>query len=173
VTATIDGGPLARGIRRLNDTIGRSIAWLTLLMAVATFAVVVLRYGFNLGYAWLQEAVLWMHALTFMLGAAYTLAADEHVRVDVFYRNATPRRQAWVNLLGVLLFLLPFCGYVIYESWDYVAASWRILERSREASGLPGLYLLKTAIPVTAVLLALQGLAIVLESLARLRGRSA
>ncbi len=136
---------------------GHAIAWLTLALGLAGTAVVVLRYAFDSGWIWMQESLTWMHALTFMLGAAYTLEADEHVRVDIFYRGWSPRAKAVVDLLGTLLFLLPLCAFLLWASFPYVEGAWRIGERSREAGGLPALYLLKTAIPALAVLLALQG----------------
>lgn len=150
---------------------GHAIAWLTLSLGLVGTAVVLLRYAFDTGWIWMQESLTWMHALTFMLGAAYTLGADEHVRVDIFYRDWSPRRQALVDLLGTLLFLLPLCAFLLWASYPYVEGAWRIAERSREAGGLPALYLLKTAIPAMAVLLALQGLARALRCVLTLAGR--
>ncbi len=151
---------------------GRLIAWLTLGMVLATVAVVVLRYAFGQGLIWLQESVNWMHALVFLLGASYTLKADAHVRVDVFYRDLSDRGRALVDLAGTILFLLPLCAFLVIESRGYVATSWRIAERSREAGGLPMLYLLKSVIPLMAVLLALQGIAVALRCIERLRPRA-
>jgi TRAP-type mannitol/chloroaromatic compound transport system permease small subunit len=133
-------------------------------MVLATVAVVVLRYAAGMGLIWLQESVNWMHSLVFLLGAAYTLKADEHVRVDVIYRGLSERGKAIVALTGTVLFLLPLCGFMLVESWQYVTLSWRISEHSREAGGLPMIYLLKSAIPLMAVLLALQGLAMALRA---------
>jgi TRAP-type mannitol/chloroaromatic compound transport system permease small subunit len=128
-----------------------------------------MRYAFGQGLIWLQESVNWMHAAVFMLGAAYTLKADQHVRVDVLYRGLGERGRAVVNLAGTLVLLLPLCAYLVVESWAYVEVSWRIGERSREAGGLPMLYLLKSLIPLMAVLLALQGVAGGLRALLSLR----
>lgn len=173
---TAGGPPPADRFATLLDALaertGRLIAWLTLGMVVTTVAVVVLRYAFGQGLIWLQESVNWMHSLVFLLGAAYTLKADAHVRVDIFYRGLSERRQAIVDLAGTVLFLLPLCAFLIAESWQYVAISWRIAERSREAGGLPMLYLLKSVIPLMASLLALQGLAVALRCVRRLRSRS-
>jgi len=160
---------LLAAIDAVSEWTGRAVSWLTLAMVVATVVVVILRYAAGVGLIWLQESVGWMHALVFMLGAAYTLKADEHVRVDVFYRGMSERRRAIVDLAGTVLFLLPLCAFLVVESWPYVASSWRIGERSREAGGLPMLYLLKTLIPLMAVLLALQGVAGGLRALLRLR----
>ena len=161
---------LASLLDALSERIGHLVSWLTLVMVLATVAVVVMRYAAGMGLIWLQESINWMHALVFMLGAAYTLKADEHVRVDVFYRGMSERRKAAINLAGTILFLLPLCAFLVVESWQYVATSWRIAERSREAGGLPMIYLLKTVIPVMALLLALQGFSMVLRASLRLRG---
>lgn len=168
---TTFSGRLIRALDAVSDATGRLVAWLTLAMVLATIAVVVLRYGFGIGLIWLQESVTWMHAAVFMLGAAWTLRQDGHVRVDIFYRRMTPRRQALVDLAGTMFLLLPTCAYLLLESLPYVASSWRVLERSREAGGLPALYLLKTVIPVMACLLMLQGVAEALRAWDRLRGR--
>ena len=169
----LPGRPAAERIAAALDVIaehtGRLIAWLTLGMVLATVAVVVMRYAFGQGLIWLQESINWMHSLVFMLGAAYTLKVDEHVRVDIFYRQMSERRKAIVNLAGIVLFLLPLCAFLLFESWQYVATSWRIAERSREAGGMPMLYLLKSVIPLMAVLLALQGISLALRAVLRLR----
>jgi TRAP-type mannitol/chloroaromatic compound transport system permease small subunit len=160
-------------IDRLSDLTGRATAWLTLVMTLVTFVVVVLRYAFDAGYIWIQESVTWMHALVFMLGAAYALRYEEHVRVDIFYRRMTPRGRAWVDAVGVILFLFPLCAYIAFESWDFVKASWAIREASRESGGLPYPFvpLLKSVLLVMPVLLALQGLSLLVRSVGLLRRR--
>lgn len=162
---------LADRIDRLNASVGRAAAWLSLLMVIVTAVVVVLRYWFDAGWIWMQESVTWMHAALFMLAAAWTLGVDDHVRVDIFYRRMPPRGQAMVNLAGTVLFLLPVAGFLIWTSWDYVAVSWQTQEDSAEAGGLvfPFPSLMKTLIPITAALLALQGLAILLKAILALR----
>jgi TRAP-type mannitol/chloroaromatic compound transport system permease small subunit len=162
---------LASHIETVNEWIGRIIAWLTVAMVVVTFAVVVMRYAFNAGSIAMQESVTYMHGLVFMLGAAYTLRHDGHVRVDIFYGRFGPKGKAWVDLLGSALLLLPVMIFIVFISWDYVAASWRLLEASPEAGGLPGIFVLKTAIPVMAVLMALQGIALIARSTLVIRGR--
>jgi TRAP-type mannitol/chloroaromatic compound transport system permease small subunit len=134
------------------------------------FAVVLLRYVLGLGSIWLQESVLYAHAALFLLAAAWTLNEGGHVRVDVFYAGASPRAKAWVDLVGTLLLLLPFCLAILWFSLPYVERSWAILERSRESSGLPLVFLLKTLIPVFALLLALQGVAQAIRAALILRG---
>lgn len=158
---------------RLSTVIGRGASWLTLLMVVVTFVVVVMRYVFDAGYIWIQESVIWMHAVVFMLGAAYTLHDEEHVRVDVFYRNMSPRRRAWVDLVGVVVFLLPLCAFLAWNSWDFVVQSWRIGESSREPGGLPYpfLPLLKSALLLMPLTVSLQGLSLLLKSVRELKGR--
>jgi TRAP-type mannitol/chloroaromatic compound transport system permease small subunit len=146
-------------IDRLNAAIGRTVAWLCLLVVLVQFAVVVLRYVFGIGSIWLTETIIYGHATLFMLASAWTLREGGHVRVDVFYADAGPRRRALVDLCGALLLLLPFMLLLLYFSLPYVARSWSILETSRETSGLPAVYLLKTLIPLFAVLMALQGIA--------------
>jgi len=131
---------------------------------------VVLRYLFNSGSIALQESITYLHATLFMLGAAWTLKQDGHVRVDIFYSKQSPRRRAWTDLLGTLLLLFPVCGFILFSSLDYVAASWSVQEGSQEAGGLDAVFLLKTAIPVMAVLLMLQGCAIILKNILIISG---
>lgn len=149
----------------VNDSLGRAVSWVSLLMVLVTFVVVVLRYAFDLGWIWLQESVTYMHAALFLVGAAYTLKHEGHVRVDIFYRKFTPRTRAWVDLGGALFLLLPVCLFILSVSWDYVAQSWALREGSREAGGLDGVYLLKSLILVMAGLLVLQGLSQALRRL--------
>jgi TRAP-type mannitol/chloroaromatic compound transport system permease small subunit len=146
-----------RGIDLAVIWVGRVVAWLTLLMVLVTVVVVVLRYFLGIGWIWLQESVTWMHATVFLLAAAYTLARDEHVRVDIFYSRWSPRTRAIVDTAGVVLLLLPTCAWIAYTAGDYVGGSWSVREASRETGGLPALYLLKTLIVLTPALLALEG----------------
>ncbi len=162
---------IIRIIDRINDVVGRSIAWLTLAMVLITFLIVVLRYVFSTGWIAMQESVIYLHAAVFMLGAAYTLKQNAHVRVDIFYEKIHPRTKAWVDLAGALLLLVPFCLFIIFISWNYVSLSWSLMEGSRDAGGLPAVFLLKTMIPVMATLLMLQGIAQALRSVLILRGR--
>ena len=143
---------------QFNEWLGRSVAWLTLAMVLLTFGIVVARYVFNVGSIAIQELIIYLHAAVFLLGAGYTLRHEQHVRVDIFYKAMSPRRQAWTDILGVLLLLLPTCGFIFWISLEYVASSWSILEGSREAGGLALVYLLKTLIPLFALLLVAQGL---------------
>lgn len=150
---------MVRFIDNFTEFIGKTISWLTLLMVVLTFIIVVMRYGFNFGSIAMQESVIYCHGLVFMLGAAYTLKTDGHVRVDIFYQNFSNKKKALVNLLGSVFLLLPVCLFIFFISFDYVSTAWRILEKSPEAGGLPLVYLNKSYLLVLAVTLSLQGLA--------------
>jgi len=157
---------------RFSRVTGRVTAWLTLAMVVITAVIVILRYVFDAGFIWLQESVIWMHAAVFMLGAAYTLLHEEHVRVDIFYRSANEIHRAWVDFIGVIIFLLPMCGYLAYASWDFAAVSWSIRESSREPGGLPFplISILKSVVILMPVAVGLQGISLMLRSLSRIRG---
>jgi len=146
-------------IDSITELTGKAIAWLTLAMVLLSFSIVVLRYGFNLGWVAMQESVLYLHGMVFMLGAAYTLKADGHVRVDIFYQKFSKKKQAWVNVVGGLFLLLPVCITIFIISFDYVTTSWLIMEKSSEAGGLPLVYLNKSLILLLTISLLLQGVA--------------
>lgn len=137
--------------------LGHAVSWLTLFMVTITFAVVMLRYGWNWGSIAMQESVMYLHATVFMLGASYTLGQERHVRVDIFYARLSPKGKAWVDLGGTLLLLLPVCAFLLWSSWEYAWRSWRMLEGSRETGGIPAVFLLKTLLPLLAVTLMAQG----------------
>lgn len=151
---------------RISIATGRIVSWLTLLMVLVTVVIVVLRYVFDSGYIWLQESLSWMHATVFMLGAAYTMQQDEHVRVDIFYRTMSAGQRDCVNIVGVVVFVLPLCGYLFFEALDYVQTSWAIREVSRDTGGLPypAIPLLKSLLLLMPVAVAVQGLAIILRA---------
>jgi TRAP-type mannitol/chloroaromatic compound transport system permease small subunit len=150
---------IAAAIDRTIAAIARAAAWCCLYVVIAEFAVVVLRYALGMGSIRLQESVLYAHAALFMLAAAWTLQVDGHVRVDIFYAGASARTRAVVDLVGAIVFLFPVAIAIAALSLPYVTRSWVFLERSREASGLPFVYLLKTLIPLFALLIGLQGTA--------------
>jgi len=162
----------ARVISGLNNTVGVIVAWATLIMVITQFAVVVMRYVFGFNSIALQESIIYAHGLVFMLGAAYTLYIGGHVRVDIFYQNFSSRAKAKIDLLGTLFLLIPFMLLIIYFSWNYVEIAWRIKEGSRESSGLPYVYLLKTVIFGFAGLLLLQGIAVIARAALALSGKS-
>ena len=149
-----------RVISRISNTVGVTVAWATLFMVLVQFVVVVMRYVFGFNSIAMQESIIYAHSLIFMLGAAYTLHVGGHVRVDIFYQDLSKRLQAKVDLFGTLFLLIPFMLLIIHFSWNYIEIAWRIKEVSRESSGLPYVYLLKTVIFAFAGLLLLQGIAV-------------
>ncbi len=159
-------------IDALNERVGQLAAWLVLLMVFITFLVVVLRYGFNFGRISLQETTTYLHAFIFMLAGAYTLKHNEHVRVDIFYQGMSFHNQAKIDFFGTLFLLLPFAGFIVWISFDYVFNSWKFLEGSREAGGLPLVYILKTLIPLMAVLLFLQAISLAGRTWLTLRNKT-
>jgi TRAP-type mannitol/chloroaromatic compound transport system permease small subunit len=156
---------------RLSAATGQLASWLTLIMVIVTSIIVVMRYVFDAGFIWLQESVTWMHAAVFMVGAAYTLLHEKHVRVDIFYRKMGPRGRATIDLLGVVLFLLPLCGLLAFKAYDFAAVSWSIHETSREPGGLPYpmIPVLKSIVVVMPIMVSLQGVSLLQRSLATLR----
>ena len=161
---------LVRAIDKLNARIGATVSWFVLAMVLVQFAVVVMRYVFGVSSLFMQESIVYLHATMFMLGSAYTLLHDGHVRVDVFYREASPRHKAKIDLAGNLLLLIPVCALIFTYSWSYVASAWRSLEGSVETSGIPAVFLLKTVILVFCGLMILQGLSQALKALLVLNG---
>jgi TRAP-type mannitol/chloroaromatic compound transport system permease small subunit len=159
-------------LRNFIAACGKAVAWLTLVMVLLTFTIVVLRYGFNLGWIWLQESLTYLHVLVFSVVAAWALQQDGHVRVDIFYAGMTDKNRARVDLLGSLLFLVPFCIFILVISWPYVTNSWKLLETSREAGGLPAVFLLKTLILVMPALLLGQALINISDAWKTLRGNN-
>jgi TRAP-type mannitol/chloroaromatic compound transport system permease small subunit len=163
---------VADRIDRLGAATGKVAAWCVVAMVSVQFAIILMRFVFGAGSLWLQESMSYFHTALILFAAAWTLKDDGHVRVDVFYANAAPRAKAWIDLAGALLLLMPFMIAVIWLSMPYVIRGWRTLEGSREMSGLPLVFLLKTAIPVFAVLMLLQGVSQALRSLLFLRSHA-
>ena len=148
-------------IKKININVGKIASWALLFMVIFTCIIVVLRYVFSIGFIWMQELVRYLYATVFMLCAAYTLAEDAHVRVDIFYSNMKKNQKAIVNILGSLIFLIPVCSSILYFSFNYVINSWAQLEGSLEERGLHGVFLLKSLIWVFAIMLILQGVYII------------
>lgn len=146
------------------ERLGRAGSWLALLMVLAMFLIVLLRYVFQIGSIALQESIMYINALIFTVGVGYTLKEQGHVRVDVFYTRFNSRTKTIVDMIGCTIFLFLTTGFILWASWDYVGVSWRILEGSPESSGLPFVYLLKTTILLIATLLAIQGIAEFIKS---------
>ncbi|QFT56997.1 TRAP transporter small permease subunit [Microbulbifer sp. THAF38] len=158
----------ARALESLSSRTGHLLAWFTWAMVLLQSCVVALRHLFDSGSIALQESVIYLHGAAFMLGLAYALQTDAHVRVDVFYRRMDPKGKAWVNAVGFLLFLLPLCTLMLLGSWHFVLNSWSVLEESANAGGLPGVFLLKSLIPLAAITLGLAGSAQFLRALLQL-----
>jgi TRAP-type mannitol/chloroaromatic compound transport system permease small subunit len=168
---------LARSIDRLNDWIYAAIRWLVLAMIVVGAYNALARYAnrwtdVQLAPNALFDLQWYMFSLVFLLGAAYGLNHDVHVRVDVFYARLRPRVRAWIDLLGTALFVIPFSIVVLVVSWPAVRNSWAIREASSDPGGLVR-YPIKTVILVCFVLLLLQGIAVVIEKIALLRAGEA
>ena len=152
-------------INCLNKIIGNSVSWLTLFMVLITVLVVVLRYGFSIGFIWMQESVRFMYAAVFLLCAGLTLLNDKHVRVDVLYLRMNDRNKAIVEVFGNIFFLIPVCFIIFYFSWNYVINSWTQLEGSIEERGLHLVFIMKTFIWCFALLVGLQGISNIVKSL--------
>ena len=160
-----------RAVDWLNEQVGRLVSWLTLATVLICAAVVLLRYALSEGFVWMQELYVWTAGAVFMLGSGYTLLHGGHVRVDIFYVRASARGRAWINLIGTLVFLLPWLALVAVMAWPYVRASWVLSEASAQTGGMPGQYLFKTMLLVFCILLALQGLAMIGRSILTIAGR--
>ena len=157
-------------IDHVVDAAGRTVAWLNLGMVGITCIVVTLRYAFEVGTIFLQESVVYLHGTAFLVGLSYALRHDAHVRVDIIYSRLSKRTRALVNGLGHTLLLMPLCVAIILFSWDYTISAWVVLEGSSEVAGVPAVFLLKTLIPVSALLLLLQAGALGWRELRSLRG---
>ena len=145
------------------------VSWFTLVMVLLTFAIVLLRYGFNLGWIAMQESVMYLHAAVFLLGAAHTLKVNEHVRVDIFYRQMSEKKQLLVDTFGTLFLLMPVNTFILILSFDYVMNAWQLLESSPQAGGLPLVFLLKTFILAFAISMNLQGVAELIRNILKLK----
>ncbi len=172
--------PLEAGFRAgisaadsISTVVGDAARWLALGLVIVTATVVIQRYVFGFASTKLQESVIYMHALLFLLSSGATLLADGHVRVDIVYAKLSERGKAWTDLIGTYLALLPMALLILWVSSPYINATWRILERSRESDGLPLVFLLKTAIPVFALLMIIQGMASAMRAALTLSGKTA
>lgn len=161
---------LCRCIDTLNVWVGQMVAWVTALVVVVVFTDVVMRYWFGISFVFVQELEWHLFAVIFLMGAGYTLQRDGHVRVDIFYQRMGPRKQAWVNLLGVVFFLLPGCYLVISTSLGFVQNSFAVVEGSPDPGGIPCRFILKSCIPAGFILIALQGVSLGLKSLLTILG---
>ena len=158
-------------IDSVNEHVGQIVSWATLLLVAVTFTDVVMRYFFNTSYVFIQELEWHVFAFIFLMGAGYTLKHDGHVRVEVFYGRLSRKGKAWVNLIGVLFFLIPSCALFIKTGIPFMAKSYQIMEGSPDPGGIPFRFILKGCIPVGYALILLQGLSLGLNSLLGLLGK--
>ena len=161
---------IARAISAVNRLVGKVFAWLSLAVVVVCFAVVVERYAFHISILWMQDLYVWLSGAMFTAVAGFALLRDDHVRVDIFYRPASVRWKAVADLIGVVLFLLPFTIVITLYAYPFVARSWGLHEGSANVGGMPGLFVLKSFILVFAWLIALQGIAMGCRSILVLGG---
>jgi TRAP-type mannitol/chloroaromatic compound transport system permease small subunit len=150
----------ATAVDRMNDALGRWLAWLVIAGVALCAATTALRYALNVGFVWMQELYVALFGLNFLLAAGYAYRLDRHVRIDIYYNRLSRRGRAWVDAAGVLAFLVPWVALVVWASIPFVELSLRVLEPSGQSGGLPGFFVLKSAIVVFAVFLGAQGLAV-------------
>ena len=162
---------LSRWIDTLNEWVGRGVAWVTFLVVLVVFVDVVMRYVFNTSFVFTQELEWHLFSVIFLIGAGYTLLKDGHVRVDIVYQRLGPKGQAWINLIGVLLFLLPGCYMIIATSLQFVYNSWTVMEGSPDPGGIPYRFVLKACIPIGFVLVMLQGISLGIRSFLTIMGK--
>ncbi len=160
---------ISKFIDDFNVKVGKLFSWLLLLMVLFTSLIVVLRYLFNIGFIWMQELVRFFYAAVFLICAAYTLAEDAHVRVDIFYSKLSIKKKCIVNLIGSIIFLLPVCFITFYYSYSYVLNSWAQFEGSLEERGLHAVFIMKTFIWIFSFMLFAQGISIVSKSITKIR----
>ena len=151
---------------------GRATMWLIFVMALVQFASVILRYVFGINFIWAQESITYMHGTVFLIAGGYALLTNDHVRVDIFYRDASANHKARVDLFGTYLFLFPFCLLLLWTAAPYVGNAWAVGEGSTEQSGIQGVFLLKTLIPLFAILLSMAGFVIAAKATKTLKGNA-
>jgi len=156
---------ISKNLDAISELTGRICSWFVAVMVMVTCVVVIMRYGLDMGSVLLQDVVLYLHGGLFLLGAAFALKRGAHVRVDIFYRDFSDLRKAWVDLLGNIIFLQPVCWIILFFSWGFVEPSWRNMEGSPEPDGLPFVYVQKSLLIALAVLLGLQSLSEIFKSL--------
>ena len=156
---------LLNAISNISRVSGKIASWFTTILVILIVCDVFMRYFLNHSFAWIIELEWHLFALIFLLGAAYTLQNDAHVRVDLFYSKFSESRKAWINLIGVLLFLAPWCLIVIRAAYKYAYNSYKIGETSPDPGGLPALWILKFMIVISFVLLLLEASSLFIRSL--------
>jgi len=161
---------LSAWIDALNQWVGRGVAWVTLALVLVVFVDVVMRYLFNTSFVFTQELEWHLFAFIFLIGAGYTLLHDGHVRVDIIYQRVGLKPRAWINLCGVILFLIPGCIMVITTSFKFALNAFAIMEGSPDPGGIPFRYVIKSCIPVGFILLLLQGISLGIHSVMQILG---
>lgn len=162
---------ICRWIDQLNEWVGYVVAWVTFLVVIVVFVDVVMRYALNTSYVFVQELEWHLFSFIFLMGAGYTLLKDGHVRVDIFYQQASPRTRAWINFIGVIFFLFPGCYMIMATSWHFVYNSWAMMEGSPDPGGIPYRFIVKGTIMAGFVLITLQGISLGIKSFFGIRGR--
>ena len=160
---------ITRSLDFFSEMTGRFCSWFVALMTLITCLVVVMRYGLDLGSVLLQDVVLYFHGALFLLGSSFALKRNAHVRVDIFYREFSEKKKAFVDLVGHCLFLQPVCWVIFLFSWGFVELSWRIMEVSAEPDGLPFVYLQKSLLIALCLFMALQSFSEILKSILKIK----
>ncbi len=160
---------ITRSLDFFSEMTGRFCSWFVALMTLITCLVVVMRYGLDLGSVMLQDVVLYLHGALFLLGSSFALKRNAHVRVDIFYREFSEKKKAFVDLVGHCLFLQPVCWVIFLFSWGFVEFSWRIMEVSAEPDGLPFVYLQKSLLIALCLFMSLQSFSEVLKSILKIK----
>ena len=162
---------LSGAIDKSNEAVGRMVSWVTLLLVLVVFIDVVMRYLFKTSFVFVQELEWHLFAFIFLIGAGYTLLHDGHVRVDIIYQRLGTKGRAWINLIGVIFFLIPGCYLVISTSWHFVSNSFSMLEGSPDPGGIPYRFIVKGTMTVGYILLLLQGISMGLHALLQVLGK--
>ena len=162
---------ISQFIDAVNEKTGLFAAWLSTVMVLTVVYDVVMRYGFKKGNIAVQEMEWHLFAVVFLIGAAYSLKKDAHVRVDILYSKFSRKKKAWVDLLGTFIFLIPFSIMIIYSCRGFIESSWMVREISPDPGGLPCRYILKAMIPAGFILLILQGISQAIKNLLIIVGR--
>lgn len=157
-------------IDAINEWVGRFVAWVTFLVVLVVFVDVVMRYLFKTTFVFTQELEWHLFAFIFLMGAGYTLLKDGHVRVDIIYQRLGPKARAWINLIGVILFLIPGCIMIIATSIDFVQSSYAVMEGSPDPGGIPYRFIIKACVPCGFVLVLIQGVSLGIKSLLTILG---
>ncbi len=158
-------------IEKLVSKVGKLSSFLCFFLILLICLDVLMRYIFDFTLIWVIELEIYFFAILFLMGASYAFQEDKHVRVDVFYQNKSPKGKAWINLIGTIFFLLPWCLIIIWVSYNYAWFSWKMNEKSPQPGGLPALYVLKGFISISFFFLLLQAVANVLKSIQIIRGQ--